>query len=193
MRKISKWILKGDYKTFSLINNNMNCSFLDKSFSLITHLGGAFITCALPIILMFFGNVKLKRMGFDMALALSLSHVFVRLLKNKFMRLRPYDYLEMVNTHGLFWDDFSFPSGHTTAIFSICTTIAMNMPEYLRLFFVIAIIIGISRIYIGVHYPSDVLIGAMIGFGTAILVHKYLFFTWIQLLYFELRINNYFI
>ena len=67
--------------------------------------------------------------------------------------------------------DYSFPSGHTAASFSIATTIALNMPRLAIFVFVIAIIVGISRVYLGVHYPTDVAAGIILGTLPALLVH----------------------
>jgi len=55
--------------------------------------------------------------------------------------------------------DYSFPSGHTSASFAIATTIAFNMPRLSIVAFILAFAIGISRIYLGVHYPTDVMAG----------------------------------
>lgn len=68
----------------------------------------------------------------------------------------------------------SFPSGHTSAAFSIATSISLAFPKW----YVVApsllwaSIAGYSRMYLGVHYPSDVIVGAVIGAGTSYLCHK---------------------
>lgn len=173
MKRILEQILKGDRKAFHLLNEKIRCRLLDKSFPVITHLGGAVITCAFTIALILWGGPIFRNVGINIALSLFLSHMAVRVLKKKIQRKRPYDFLEEVNTHGLFWDDFSFPSGHTTAVFAICMTLALNVPGHLKILMLVALIIGISRIYIGVHYPIDVVVGALIGIVSAILVHRY--------------------
>lgn len=68
----------------------------------------------------------------------------------------------------------SFPSGHTSAAFSIATSVSLAFPKW----YVIAPsmlwagTVGYSRMYLGVHYPSDVLVGALIGAGTSYLCFK---------------------
>ena len=77
-----------------------------------------------------------------------------------------------VNT---FWKkllkDCSFPSGHTTAGFSLAVILASHFPAYSFVMYSLAATIGVSRIYTGMHYPSDVLSGAFLGTGFALLTH----------------------
>lgn len=97
------------------------------------------------------------------ALALGMKHIF--------NRERPYvAYPDMVNPHSL-GDGPSFPSGHTASAFALATSLSMRYPKW----YVIgpsalwACSVGMSRIYEGVHYPTDVLAGAALGIGTSFL------------------------
>ena len=56
----------------------------------------------------------------------------------------------------------------------MAVTIALNIPRLSILVFIIAIVVGVSRIYLGVHYPTDVAAGMFVGCFTSILVHFYL-------------------
>ncbi|MBN2427305.1 MAG: phosphatase PAP2 family protein [Deltaproteobacteria bacterium] len=60
-------------------------------------------------------------------------------------------------------DRFSFPSGHTMTAFAACSSLFVLIPASLGVFLPIAILIGFSRIFLGLHYPTDVLVGAMLG------------------------------
>jgi undecaprenyl-diphosphatase len=64
----------------------------------------------------------------------------------------------------------SFPSGHTATAFAAATVLSSLMPRAAPAFFVLAAAIGYSRLYVGVHWPLDVLAGAAIGVATALLL-----------------------
>ncbi len=66
----------------------------------------------------------------------------------------------------------SFPSDHTIVFFSVCITIALFRKRFWYLWVALALLLSISRIYVGVHYPVDILVGALLGIVAAILVYK---------------------
>lgn len=68
----------------------------------------------------------------------------------------------------------SFPSGHTSAAFVIATALSIAFPKrYVIVFsFLWAFATGYSRMYLGVHYPSDVIAGAIVGIGSAFIIYK---------------------
>lgn len=68
----------------------------------------------------------------------------------------------------------SFPSGHAAIFFAIAGVMGFYEKKTRWFFLISAIIIGIARIMVGVHYPLDILVGAGIGFGVAWLVHRYI-------------------
>ena len=69
----------------------------------------------------------------------------------------------------------SFPSGHSQTIFSICMCLSIIYPRYLTFFLLLAVMVGISRIVLLAHFPSDVIFGAYLGIVTAILLNRYYF------------------
>ena len=165
---------KFDKFFIDLINSKMKNRYLDVIMYRITDLGGAIFTCIFSFILVLFGNREIKLIGLEMLSALGISQLIVQGLKRTLSRERPYKILEQLNTFGINLRDYSFPSGHTTASFSIASTLALNMPRVSILVFTLAMIIGLSRIYLGVHYPTDVLAGIILGTGSSIAVHYFL-------------------
>ena len=67
---------------------------------------------------------------------------------------------------------FSFPSGHATVSFACATTLALAVPRLTWPLFALATLISFSRVYVGVHYPFDVLAGAALGVAIAIALRK---------------------
>jgi undecaprenyl-diphosphatase len=65
---------------------------------------------------------------------------------------------------------YSFPSGHAATSFACATVLSVFVPRWRVPFFALATLIALSRLYNGVHYPSDVLAGALLGVATALLL-----------------------
>ena len=172
-------MLKNKFKKFDdifieLINKRMGNKYLDYIMYRVTNLGSAPFAAFVIFTMMFFGNNRFKNIGVELFLALSISQVIVHSLKILLSRERPYNILEQLNTFGIDLKDYSFPSGHTAASFSLATTIALNIPKISIIVYFLAIIVAISRIYLGVHYPTDVAAGIIIGLFFSIMVHVYL-------------------
>lgn len=156
-----------------LINRKMRNKYFDFFMIRITNLGGPVFSSLVLFVFLLFGSREVRFIGFEMFCTLTISQIIVHSLKKILSRERPYKILEQLNTFGINLKDYSFPSGHSAASFSIATTIALNIPRLSIIVFVLAIIVGISRIYLGVHYPTDVAAGIIIGFGIAFIGHLY--------------------
>ena len=156
-----------------LINAKIKNKFLDRLMYRITDLGGAVFTSIFALGLVLIGNSRVKLIGIEAILALFFGQIFVHSLKKLMSRERPYKILEHLHTFGIEMRDYSFPSGHTTASFSLATTIALNMPKTAIFVLVLAFIIGMSRVYLGVHYPTDVAAGILIGVFASLAIYLY--------------------
>ncbi len=157
-----------------LINSRIKNKYLDKFMYKVTDLGGALFITGFCISLIIFGSANNKKVGIEAIIALGLTQIIVHSLKVLLSRERPYKIIEQLHTFGIDLSDYSFPSGHTTASFSLATTLALNMPRFSILVYTLASIIAISRIYLGVHYPTDVTAGLIIGIGGSIITNQYM-------------------
>jgi undecaprenyl-diphosphatase len=150
-------------RLFEKVNRHFEKRFLNLFFRNITHLGGATLTIVTMLLLMIFSSNQARTTAMSGALALALSHIPVHIVKKLFPRKRPYLMLEKTSFHSNPLQDHSFPSGHTTAIFSVIIPYMIYVPMLSFLLIPLGVCVGISRIYLGLHYPSDVLAGGLLG------------------------------
>ena len=96
------------------------------------------------------------------AVAVGIADVIVDLIKIAVPRHRPFEHQlgPSERTH-------SFPSGHTATAFAGATMLAAYLPRWRMPLYVLAVLIALSRLYNGVHYPTDVIAGALLGIGVA--------------------------
>ncbi len=150
------------------IQEHIRRDFLDPVISLITHLGDAgWFWILLSALLLF--SKKYRKIGLTGLIALFIGFLITNLwLKNMVMRIRPYEVIEGLTLIGRKAHDFSFPSGHSTASMAASTVFLVLMPKKFGIAaFLLGIFICFTRLYIGIHYPTDVLAGMLIGFAAA--------------------------
>ncbi len=157
------FILNADIAVLLFIQQSLKNTFFDFIMPIVTLLAeGGIIPIAISVLLMCFK--KTRKNGFKMALALSLGLIIGNLcLKPLVARIRPYEAIEGVRLLVSTKSDFSFPSGHTLASFECAGVVALNYRKYAFVSILLACVVAFSRIYIGVHYPTDVLAGALMG------------------------------
>ena len=114
--------------------------------------------------LMIFGGKKGRITGIVLVVSLILIDLFNSYpLKFLFARTRPCNVLLDVRTLVPTSTSYSFPSSHAANIFASATILSNKYRSFRFYFFSVAIVVGISRVYVGVHYPFDVLAGAVVG------------------------------
>lgn len=158
------------------IQNACVSDFLTPLMIFITHLGDSGAICIAAAVLLLC-TARYRKAGVLMSSAM-LAEFAVNnlLLKNLFHRVRPYETFEAVKLLVAPQWDWSFPSGHSAAVFCAAVTAFLTLPRrYGVPALVLAAVISFSRLYVGVHYPSDVLCGALSGGLIAYLV--YVFFS----------------
>jgi undecaprenyl-diphosphatase len=88
-------------------------------------------------------------------------------------RARPFQVISSI--HPLFFEHTtSFPSGHATFFFALATSLYCHNKKWGRALFVLAALVGVARIISGVHYPLDILCGAVVGIVTSLLAYRFL-------------------
>ncbi len=143
---------------------------LDKILAFITSLGNAgIIWIALAVVLLILP--KTRKTGIIVAAALLMDLVLCNLiLKNLVARVRPYDINTAIAILIKKPLDFSFPSGHTAASFAAMTALFLaKMKKAWIAALILAVLIAFSRLYFYVHYPTDVLGGAVVGILSGII------------------------
>lgn len=170
MQNILRIVGTGDINVFLYLNHRLQCRLLDKVMPLFTFLGGATFTVLISLILMISGKGEVRFVAAKGSIALAVSFVIGFLLKELFGRPRPYKIIPNAYIGDRVWKDYSFPSGHTAAGFSLAVNYAMFYHQLAFPLTLCAVLVGLSRIYLGHHYPTDILAGAILGTLTATIV-----------------------
>ena len=134
----------------------------------ISHTGNGYYYPAIPAVLLFVDAHKAWTFFLAGLFAFSIELPLYKLLKNGIKRNRPCEVLSDVHGRVSPSDRFSFPSGHTAAAFVIATLLSYFYPLLSMPLFSWALLVGFSRIYLGVHYPTDILAGLFIGLLSAL-------------------------
>ncbi len=112
-------------------------------------------------------NKKITRTAFFVMMSLISASAFAWILKFGFGRMRPmfYDALGQSGFYPFTFSDafHSFPSGHTVATFAGMVMLGLLFKKFKPLTWTLAVLMGVSRVIVGAHYPSDVIVGAFIG------------------------------
>ena len=168
-----EWLLEKDGQLLLWLKETFSHPVLDESMTFISSLGNkGMIWIAIGVLLLLFGlkNKKWRNGGFLVLFSLAANFLACNvILKPLVDRTRPYDVLDytpLIPPVG----DPSFPSGHTSASFAAATAIYFINKKWGIAAYILAAVMGFSRLYLGVHFPTDVLAGALVGTAAAMAI-----------------------
>lgn len=166
-------LMELDSNILLFVQDNLRNEILNDIVVWFTSLGNAGLIWIL-IILAFILNKKTQKKGVYCAFSLILCFILVNLfLKNAVARTRPYDAIEQIRCLIGPQSDYSFPSGHTAIAFAASVPVFIILNKVIgSVMIVFSILMGLSRIYICVHYPTDVICGAIAGLLCGIVACK---------------------
>jgi undecaprenyl-diphosphatase len=172
-----------DVAVFYFINHSLSTPFLDKFFSLITNVNNWYIAYIILLAICFTKGGRRGKIAALLVIVLivvtdQLGH---KVIKELIQRARPCNSLADALTPLGCQGTFSFPSNHATNNFAAAVFFYILYPKLKWVLFITASLVALSRVYLGLHYPSDIAGGALIGsaFGYifargALWIEKYL-------------------
>ena len=138
-------------------------------WTFLTHLGGTLCTVTAAVLPLLAGRDTVRAAAGHALATLVLSHLAVQLVKRTVNRPRP--------SRTVGWsaltaepDRFSFPSGHSAAAMAVAFGYATFFPALAVPLILAAALVGASRVFLGVHYPGDVLVGQLLAVATALVI-----------------------
>ena len=157
-----------DFNIVLWVQQHVRSPFLSAFFIPFTTIGNAGILFILiGVLLLFFKRTR--QSGILLLISLTISFILNDIVvKNIVQRPRPFNAFSQIVPLVPPPGKYSFPSGHTAAAFSSMVTFFFTQRKYAICGLVIALLMGISRIYVGVHYPTDVFFGALLGTAVAV-------------------------
>lgn len=167
--KIRKW----DNNALSKIIGSRK-NWLNRIMVFVTTIGNHGIVWFLMAVpMLFFSN--LRRTGISVILAMAVAFLCGEIIiKHIVKRNRPCKSIEKKEMLIKRPIDYSFPSGHSTSSFAVFTVVLLNLPQICIPVFILACMIAFSRMYLQVHYPTDVACGIIIGVICGLISVKYL-------------------
>lgn len=165
LKRLEQW----DHLSFCRLFNRSTSRYCAKGSYWLSKTADGPLYVLLVLSLLALDITDVKAFSLIMLTAFAIELPLYLILKNSIRRARPAEALiAYVQAHITPSDQFSLPSGHTAGAFVVLTCIACYYPLMLPLVLCWALGIGMSRILLGVHFPLDVIAGALLGTGSAL-------------------------
>jgi undecaprenyl-diphosphatase len=162
------WLDQAELAACRTFNRNVRRAGLLRLFRIASRLGDGVLWYSLMGLLAVFGGAPGRQTALQCAVAGVVGLVLYRGLKNVLVRERPYMTHAAIVCAGRPLDRFSFPSGHTLHAVSFTVIICTALPWAVLVLVPAALLIALSRMVLGLHYPTDVLAGGLLGAGIAL-------------------------
>ena len=154
-----------DRRLYRVLNDLPHTKHSDRYVSVLSDLGEGIGWVAGGVAMAILGGPKGRRAGAATAIAsLAATYIVQQRVKPIFRRVRPFVNRE-ATVVGVRPADHSFPSGHTASSFAAATALGFFYPKAAPLAYALATAVGMSRVHLGVHFPSDAAVGGVIGIG----------------------------
>lgn len=138
----------------------------------ISHTGNGYIYPLVPLAVAVTGIVPALDFLSLALIAFGAERTVYFIAKNYFKRRRPANILPNYDSDIIASDEFSFPSGHTSAAFLMVTLLVITFGPALIVLYVWSTMVAASRVIVGVHFPTDTLVGSLMGCGIACLASQ---------------------
>ncbi len=157
--RINTW----DTQSFFWIYRTQKIPLIKALFYMISRSGDGYLYALIAFLYLLWDFETGKKLFMTGLTAYSIKLFFYKAIKQNVKRPRPYAKVDGVISFITAPDEFSFPSGHTAAGFVFACLLWLFIPTLFPIGLVWASLIGFSRVYLGVHYPLDVLAGMGLG------------------------------
>ena len=168
-KSVINYLQQWDLNLFIRIFNMNGGRLVHKSLFWISRSGDGHLYLLIMSSLLVFRPAEWKIISVCGACAFTVKFCLYFLVKKKVKRDRPFDKIEGISFLIQPPDQFSFPSGHTAGAFMVSIVLGNFYSVVMLPMLACATIVGFSRIYLGVHYPTDVLAGTLLGIASAMI------------------------
>jgi undecaprenyl-diphosphatase len=163
IEKVTTW----DVLFFTSIFSKRELPALTRFMRIVSASGNGYLYPLAPAVLFLLVPDKAITFLITALIAFALELPIYYIVKQKVRRDRPFKALNGIQNKVIPSDQFSFPSGHTAAACIMATVLTSFFPAAAVPIYLWAACVGLSRVYLGVHYPTDILAGAAMGLACA--------------------------